>query len=38
MGVKLIKKIDLAEEAIKHLPELDPLNDGYYVVISYIYA
>ncbi|KAJ6966062.1 pentatricopeptide repeat-containing protein [Populus alba x Populus x berolinensis] len=37
-GCKVHKNIDLAEEAIKHLSELDPLNDGYYVVISNIYA
>ncbi|KAJ6314457.1 hypothetical protein OIU78_018019 [Salix suchowensis] len=37
-GCKVHKNIDLAEEAMKHLSELDPLNDGYYVVISNIYA
>ncbi|XP_062078946.1 pentatricopeptide repeat-containing protein At4g21065-like [Humulus lupulus] len=37
-GCKVHKNIELAEEAIKHLSELDPLNDGYYVVLSNIYA
>ncbi|KAL5549410.1 hypothetical protein UlMin_004641 [Ulmus minor] len=37
-GCKVHKNILLAEEAIKHLSELDPLNDGYYVVLSNIYA
>ena len=32
------KNVEMAEEAIKHLLELDPLNDGYYVVLSNIYA
>lgn len=37
-GCKVHKNIELAEEAIRHLSELDPLNDGYYVVLSNIYA
>lgn len=37
-GCKVYKNIELAEEAILHLSELDPLNDGYYVVLSNIYA
>ncbi|CAL5402622.1 unnamed protein product [Camellia sinensis] len=37
-GCRVHKHIELAEEAIKNLLELDPLNDGYYVVLSNIYA
>ncbi|KAM2186828.1 hypothetical protein ACFX1R_030581 [Malus domestica] len=37
-GCKVHKNIELAEEATKHLSELDPLNDGYYVVLSNLYA
>uniref|UniRef100_A0A7N0VL34 DYW domain-containing protein n=1 Tax=Kalanchoe fedtschenkoi TaxID=63787 RepID=A0A7N0VL34_KALFE len=37
-GCSLHKNIELAEEAFEHLLELDPLNDGYYVVLSNIYA
>ncbi|BBH04406.1 Pentatricopeptide repeat superfamily protein [Prunus dulcis] len=37
-GCKVHRNIELAEEATKHLSELDPLNDGYYVVLSNIYA
>lgn len=37
-GCRVHKNIELAEEAIKHLLELDPLNDGYYVVLSNVYA
>ncbi|KAM7504316.1 hypothetical protein LguiB_003220 [Lonicera macranthoides] len=37
-GCRVHKNILMAEEAIKHLFELDPLNDGYYVVLSNIYA
>ncbi|XP_023523571.1 pentatricopeptide repeat-containing protein At5g66520-like [Cucurbita pepo subsp. pepo] len=37
-GCKVHKNIKLAEEATRHLSELDPLNDGYYVVLSNIYA
>ncbi|KAK6934627.1 hypothetical protein RJ641_034782 [Dillenia turbinata] len=29
-------KVEMAEEAISHLRELDPLNDGYHVVLSNI--
>ncbi|KAL2539680.1 Pentatricopeptide repeat-containing protein [Abeliophyllum distichum] len=37
-GCKVHKNIEMAEEAIMHLHELDPLNDGYYVLLSNIYA
>ncbi|EOY11964.1 Pentatricopeptide repeat - like 10 [Theobroma cacao] len=37
-GCKVHKNIKLAEEATRHLAQLDPLNDGYYVVLSNIYA
>ncbi|KAM6552549.1 hypothetical protein CsatB_013311 [Cannabis sativa] len=37
-GCKVHKNIELAEEAIENLSELDPFNDGYYVVLSNIYA
>ncbi|XP_038690697.1 pentatricopeptide repeat-containing protein At5g66520-like [Tripterygium wilfordii] len=37
-GCKVHKNVELAEEAIRHLAKLDPLNDGYYVVLSNIYA
>ncbi|KAG9159957.1 hypothetical protein Leryth_005706 [Lithospermum erythrorhizon] len=37
-GCQVHKNIELAEEAIKHLQDLDPLNDGYYIVLSNIYA
>ncbi|MFS7988011.1 putative tetratricopeptide-like helical domain superfamily, DYW domain-containing protein [Helianthus anomalus] len=37
-GCRVHKNVELAEEAIEHLLELDPLNDGYYVVLSNIYA
>lgn len=37
-GCKLHKNVELAEEAIRHLMVLDPLNDGYYIVLSNIYA
>ncbi|KAM7250864.1 hypothetical protein ACFE04_022747 [Oxalis oulophora] len=37
-GCKVHNNIKLAEEAIRHLAVLDPLNDGYYVVLSNIYA
>lgn len=37
-GCKVYKNIELAEEAITHLSKLDPLNDGYYVVLSNTYA
>ncbi|KAI3933389.1 hypothetical protein MKW98_006748 [Papaver atlanticum] len=37
-GCRVHKNIKLAEEAIEHLQVLDPLNDGYYMVLSNIYA
>ncbi|KAF6168947.1 hypothetical protein GIB67_038444 [Kingdonia uniflora] len=37
-GCRVHKNVELAEEAIKHLHVLDPLNDGYYVVLSNVYA
>ncbi|GAB4849716.1 hypothetical protein Ancab_004512 [Ancistrocladus abbreviatus] len=37
-GCRVHKNVELAEEAIRHLLELDPLNDGYYVVLSNTYA
>ncbi|XP_027148531.1 pentatricopeptide repeat-containing protein At5g66520-like [Coffea eugenioides] len=37
-GCRVHNNIELAEEAIVHLNELDPHNDGYYVVLSNIYA
>ncbi|KAF9602820.1 hypothetical protein IFM89_031680 [Coptis chinensis] len=37
-GCKVHKNVELAVEAIKHLLVLDPLNDGYYVVLSNVYA
>ncbi|XP_076952142.1 pentatricopeptide repeat-containing protein At5g66520-like [Bidens hawaiensis] len=37
-GCRVYKNVELAEEAIKHLLELDPLNNGYYIVLSNIYA
>lgn len=37
-GCKVHRNIELAEEATRHLSELDPLNDGYYIVLSNIYA
>ncbi|XP_022716711.1 pentatricopeptide repeat-containing protein At5g66520-like [Durio zibethinus] len=37
-GCKVHKNIELAEEATRHLAQLDRLNDGYYVVLSNIYA
>ncbi|OMP06987.1 hypothetical protein COLO4_07723 [Corchorus olitorius] len=37
-GCKVHKHVELAEEATRHLAQLDPLNDGYYVVLSNIYA
>ncbi|KAF6145310.1 hypothetical protein GIB67_017021 [Kingdonia uniflora] len=36
-GCRVHKNVELAEEAIKHLHVLDPLNDGYYVVLSNVY-
>ncbi|XP_061346479.1 pentatricopeptide repeat-containing protein At4g21065-like [Gastrolobium bilobum] len=37
-GCRLHKNTELAEEAMRHISKLDPLNDGYYVVLSNIYA
>lgn len=37
-GCRVHKNIEMAEKAILYLSELDPLNDGYYVVLSNIYA
>ncbi|XP_039130854.1 pentatricopeptide repeat-containing protein At5g66520-like [Dioscorea cayenensis subsp. rotundata] len=37
-GARVHKDIKMGEEAIKHLVKLDPSNDGYYVVLSNIYA
>lgn len=37
-GCRLHKNTELAEEAMRHISELDPLNDGYYVVLSNAYA
>ncbi|KAK1258105.1 Pentatricopeptide repeat-containing protein [Acorus gramineus] len=37
-GCRVHKNAEMAEEAIGRLVELDPMNDGYYVVLSNIYA
>ncbi|KAL3628976.1 hypothetical protein CASFOL_028022 [Castilleja foliolosa] len=37
-GCKVHKNIEIAEISTRHLQELDPLNDGYYVVLANIYA
>ncbi|KAK9152368.1 hypothetical protein Syun_010677 [Stephania yunnanensis] len=37
-GCWVHKNVELAEEAFKHLVVLDPNNDGYYIVLSNIYA
>ncbi|MQM12016.1 hypothetical protein Taro_044926 [Colocasia esculenta] len=37
-GAHVHKNVKMGEEAIKHLRRLDPLNDGYYIVLSNIYA
>lgn len=37
-GARVHNRVDMGEEAIRHLTQLDPLNDGYYVVLSNIYA
>ena len=37
-GARVHKRVDMGEEAIRHLTNLDSLNDGYYVVLSNIYA
>ncbi|KAL2243828.1 UNVERIFIED_CONTAM: Pentatricopeptide repeat-containing protein [Sesamum indicum] len=37
-GCKVHKNIEMAELAMRHLHELDSLNDGYYVVLANIYS
>ncbi|KAL4185768.1 hypothetical protein AMTRI_Chr10g7610 [Amborella trichopoda] len=37
-GCRVHKNVEMGEEVIKHLLELEPQNDGYYVVLSNIYA
>ncbi|KAI0497633.1 hypothetical protein KFK09_020866 [Dendrobium nobile] len=37
-GARVYKRVDMGEEAIRQLTDLDPSNDGYYVVLSNIYA
>ncbi|KAH6772598.1 hypothetical protein C2S52_004595 [Perilla frutescens var. hirtella] len=37
-GCKVHKNIEMAEVAMRHLHELDPHNDGYYVVLANIYS
>ncbi|KAI3454287.1 hypothetical protein Pfo_010950 [Paulownia fortunei] len=37
-GCKVHKNIEMAEVAMRHLHELDPLNDGYHVVLANIYS
>ncbi|KAK1284924.1 Pentatricopeptide repeat-containing protein [Acorus calamus] len=37
-GCRVHKNVEMAEEAIGRLMELDPMNDGYYVVLSNVYA
>lgn len=37
-GCRVHKNIEMAEEAMQHLLVLDPGNDGYYVVLSNIFA
>ncbi|XP_031481586.1 pentatricopeptide repeat-containing protein At5g66520-like [Nymphaea colorata] len=37
-GCRVHKSVELGEEVIKHLLEIEPHNDGYYVVLSNIYA
>ncbi|XP_016457778.2 pentatricopeptide repeat-containing protein At4g21065-like [Nicotiana tabacum] len=37
-GCRIQKDVDMAEEAMRHLGILDPLNDGYYIIMSNIYA
>ncbi|KAK4479245.1 hypothetical protein RD792_014756 [Penstemon davidsonii] len=37
-GCKVHKNIEMAEVAMRHLQELDPFNDGYYVVLANIYS
>ncbi|KAH0707429.1 hypothetical protein KY290_011984 [Solanum tuberosum] len=37
-GCRIQKDVKMAEEAIRQLGVLDPLNDGYYIIMSNIYA
>ncbi|CAN4102597.1 unnamed protein product [Withania somnifera] len=37
-GFRTQKDVEMAEEAIRNLVVLDPLNDGYYIIMSNIYA
>ncbi|PHU12907.1 hypothetical protein BC332_19837 [Capsicum chinense] len=37
-GCRIQKDVEMAEEAMRHLGVLDPLNDGYYIIMSNIYA
>lgn len=37
-GCKVHKNIEMAEAAMRHIHELDPHNDGYYVVLANIYS
>lgn len=37
-GCKVHKNIEMAEVAMRHMHELDPHNDGYYVVLANIYS
>ncbi|XP_047977058.1 pentatricopeptide repeat-containing protein At3g62890-like [Salvia hispanica] len=37
-GCKVHKDVEMAEVAMKHIHELDPNNDGYYVVLANIYS
>ncbi|OIT32789.1 PREDICTED: pentatricopeptide repeat-containing protein At5g66520-like [Nicotiana attenuata] len=37
-GCRIQKDVEMAEEAMRHLGILDPLNDGYYIIMSNIYA
>lgn len=37
-GCKVYKNIEMAEVAMRHIHELDPQNDGYYVVLANIYS
>lgn len=37
-GARVHKSVEMGEEAIRHLVHLDPMNDGYYIVLSNIYA
>ncbi|XP_051136773.1 pentatricopeptide repeat-containing protein At3g62890-like [Andrographis paniculata] len=37
-GCKVHKNVEMAEVAMSHLQELDPKNDGYYIVLANIYS